>query len=249
MSTPPTSDVQYEVAVIQGEGGGDAAETLTERRTTRTASARGPARPESWDYRHPISPKVRCSAAGNMRRALSRILFLLLLFGKPRPVSIEPNAPCFSHDMNLCWRLLGSSFGGEGVETSADARTHSRVLVARCAHRRVSTTRPLRAPNTWRRWAFGMFNLFPPPPFSITGASLQLLGALVWLSSGHHGDGVHVFGLHPQLSPEEKHVDSCAGWNSFGHRLTLTGCEEIPKSSFQRGSEARMIGIVMVMFE
>lgn len=108
-------------------GDGHRAQERTHARGTRTI--------QKLDYRHPMSSKVDFSASVNMLRGLSQIFFLLLLFGKLRPVSIEPNAFCFSHDMILNWRLVESSFGGEEVETNTDARTHAhtRVLVARCA--------------------------------------------------------------------------------------------------------------------
>lgn len=60
--------------------------------------------------------------------------------------------------------------------------------------------------------------------------------------------------LHPQLSPEEKHAGSCAASENktkqnknalhIGYEV-----EEIPKSSFQRGSEAMMIVILIIIFE
>lgn len=92
-----------------------------------------------------MSSTVDFSASVNMLRGLSQIFFLLLLFGKLRPVSIEQNTFCFSHDMNLNWRLLESSFGGEEVHRNTDARTHSRVVVARCASPRERCVLPISA--------------------------------------------------------------------------------------------------------
>lgn len=69
------------------------------------------------------------------------------------------------------------------------------------------------------------------------------------------------FHLHPQLSPEEKHVGSCAAleliWRTKMRCTSAAlvshcgnGVKEIPKSSFQRGSEAMtVIVIVIIIFE
>lgn len=107
-------------------GDGHRAQERTHARGTRTI--------QKLDYRHPMSSKVDFSASVNMLRGLSQIFFLLLLFGKLRPVSIEPNAFCFSHDMILNWRLVESSFGGEEVETNTDGHTHAFWLHAARLH-------------------------------------------------------------------------------------------------------------------
>lgn len=89
---------------------------------------------QKLDYRHPMSSEADFSASVNMLRGLSQIFFLLLLFGKLRPVSTEQNTFGFSHDMILNWRLLESSF----------AHTLTRFGC---------TTQTRRAPDICCRWA------------------------------------------------------------------------------------------------
>lgn len=215
------------ILVIQGDGGVAGG---GRQQRGRPQSARTHAK---LDYRHPMSSKIVFSAV-NMLRGLSQIFFLFLLFGKLRPVSIEQNTFCFSHAMILNWRQLESSFGGEEVETHTQMRAHAHAFwlhAARLHHSQYM----LQVGSLFDAIGhlcgiYGQFNLFPAPLLSSLECSVSqpvIVVALVWLS---HQDTmarasfVPVFGLHPQLSPEEKHVDSCAGWNSFRHQLTLTGC-------------------------
>lgn len=198
------------ILVIQGEGG--VAGGRQQRRRPQSARTHAPTRApthargtrtiQKLDYRHPMSSKADFSASVNMLRGLSQIFFLLLLFGKLRPVSIEQNTFCFSHDMILNWPLLESLFGGEEVETNRCAHTLTRFGCTL----RVSTTQTLRAPNICCRWArywtplgifggiYGQFNLFPAPLLSSLECSVSqpvIVGGIgVALSSGHPGNGL-----------------------------------------------------------
>lgn len=188
--------------VIQGEGGvagGARQQHSTERKNSRTHAPTI----QKLDYRHPTSSKADFSASVNMLRGLSQIFFLLLLFGKLRPVSIEQSTFCFSHDMILNWRLLESSFGDEEVETNTDARTHADAFwlhAARLHHTNAACSQYMLQVGSLLDeighfcGIYGQFNLFPAPLLSSLECSVSqpvIVGGIgVAVSSGHYGNGL-----------------------------------------------------------
>lgn len=164
-------------------------------RTHARTHARGTRTIQKLDYRHPMSSKVDFPASVNMLRGLWQILFLLLLFGKLRPVSIEQNAFRFSHDMILNWRLLESSFGAEeSGNKHRCAHTLTRFgCTLWCSQYLLQVGSILDVIGRFSG-VYGPFNLSPAPLLSSLECSVSqpvIVGGIgVALLSGHHGNGL-----------------------------------------------------------